>query len=110
MQNMNALNVYQINIFQILRFMHKHKLNTNPRIFENLFSQIEHRYPIRHSKNDYKQPKLKMKTTSFAITYRGPYLWNKYLDDSEKNIFSTALFSSTVKRKLLNAENERDLF
>ena len=47
MQKMNALNVYQINIFQILRFMHKHKLNKNPKIFANLFNKIDHKYPTR---------------------------------------------------------------
>ena len=39
---MNALNVYQPNIFQILRFMHKQKLNKNPKIFVNSFNKIEH--------------------------------------------------------------------
>ena len=37
MQKMNALNVYQINIFQIIRLMHKHKLNKNPKISANSF-------------------------------------------------------------------------
>ena len=35
MQKMNAVNVYQINIFQILRFMQKHKLSKNPELFVN---------------------------------------------------------------------------
>ena len=70
MQKMNALNVYQINIFQILRFMHKHKLNKNPKIFVNSFNKIEHKYPTRYSRNNNKQPKLKTRNTSFAINYR----------------------------------------
>ena len=73
MQKMNALNIYQINIFQILRFMHKQKLNKNPKIFVNSSNKLEHKYPRRYSRNNYKQPKLKTRNTSFAINYRGPY-------------------------------------
>ena len=110
MQKMNALNVYQINIFQILRFMHEHKLNKNPKIFANSFNMIEHKYPTKYSRNNYKQPKLKTKNTSFAINYWGLYLWNKCLDDNEKVILSMLLFSSIIKRKLLDIENETSFF
>ena len=108
MQKVNALDVYQINIFQFLRFMHKHKLNKNPKIFVNSFNKIEHKYPTRYSGNIYKQPKLKSRNTGFAINYRGPYLWNRCLDDNEKVILSMTLFLSIIKskRKLLDAENE----
>ena len=109
MQKMNALNVYQINIFQILRFIHKHKLNKNPKIFANSFNKIEHKYLTKCSRNN-KQPKLKTKNTSFAINYRGPYLWNKCLDDKKKVILPMPLFSSIIKRKLLDAENEISFF
>ena len=50
MEKMNALNVHQINIFQILQFMHKYKLNNNPKIFANSFNKIEHNYPTRYSR------------------------------------------------------------
>ena len=69
MQKMNTLNVYQLNIFQILRFMHKQKLNKNPKIFVNSFNKIKHKYPTRYSQNNYKQPKLKTRNTSFVINY-----------------------------------------
>ena len=105
MQIMNALNAYQINI-QILRFMHKHKLNEKPKIFANSFNKTEHKYPTRYSRNNYKPPKLKTRNTSFAINYWGPYLWNKCLDDNDKVLLSMPLFSSIMKRKLLDAENE----
>ena len=110
MQKMNALNVYQINIFQILRFMHKHKLNKNPKIFVNSFNKIEHKYPTRYSRNNYKQPKLKTKNTSFAINYWGLYLWDKCLDDDKKVILSVPLCSNIIKRKVLDAENETSFF
>ena len=50
------------------------------------------------------------KPTSFAINYRGLYLWNKCLDDNEKVILLMPLFSSIIKRNLLDAENEISFF
>ena len=44
MRDTNALNVYQINIFQVLQFMYKAKYNLNPRAFDNKFTKIYHRY------------------------------------------------------------------
>ena len=98
MQKMHALNVYQINIFLIIRFMHKHKLNKNPKISANSFNKIEHKYPTRYSRNNYKLPKLKTKNKSFAINYWEPYLWNKCPDDNEKVILSMNFFSSIIKK------------
>ena len=90
--------------------MHKHKLNKNPKIFVDSFNKTEHKYPARYSRNNYKQPKLKTRNSSFAINYRGPYLWNKCIDDNEKVILSMPLLSSIIKRKLLYAENETSFF
>ena len=81
---MNALNVYQLNN---LRFTHKQKLNKNPKIFVNSFNKMEHKYPTRNSRNNFKQPKLKTRNTSFAINDRGPYLWNKYRESFSVNAF-----------------------
>ena len=97
MQKMNALNVYQINIFHIIRFIHKHKLNKNPKRFVNSFKKIEHKYLTRYSRNNYKQPKLKTRNTSFTINLRGSYLWNKCLDDNEKVLFQCLYFQVLQK-------------
>ena len=43
MRGMNALNVYQIIFFQVLKFMYKPKQNLNPRVFDNTFIEIHHR-------------------------------------------------------------------
>ena len=84
--------------------MHKHKLDKNLKIFANSFNKIEHKYLTRQSRNNYKQPKLKTKNTSFSIIYWAPYIRNKYVDGNEKVILSMPLFSSIVKRKLLHPE------
>ena len=43
MRDVNALNVYKTNIFQVLKFMYKAKRNLNPRVFDNTFTEIHHR-------------------------------------------------------------------
>ena len=41
---LNALNVYQINLLQVLLFMHKIKANSSPRIFLHQFQTINRKY------------------------------------------------------------------
>ena len=43
------MNVYHINIFQRLRFVHKHNLNKNPKIFVNSFNKIGQKNPTKNS-------------------------------------------------------------
>ena len=57
MRDMNPLNVYQINIFQVLKFIYKSKHNLNPRVFANTFTEIHHGYPAKFSRSNFKQPK-----------------------------------------------------
>ena len=52
MVDMNALNVYQINIYQNLILIYKAHTGTAPSIFFNKFSKINHNYPAS-SKNKY---------------------------------------------------------
>ena len=110
MRDMNALNVYQINIFQVLKFMYKSKHNLNPRVFDNTFTEIHHGYPTRFSRSNFKQPKIITKTTSFAISSRGPKIWNNYLLEFEKNNLSLPLFLYKLKIKLLESEDKLAFF
>ena len=48
-KNLNALNVYQINIYQHLNFMHKFINNQIPSIFSSLIKRPEHKYPTNFS-------------------------------------------------------------
>ena len=48
--------------------MYKAKHNLNPRVFENTFTEIHHRYPTRFTRSNFQQPKIITKTTSFAIS------------------------------------------
>ena len=102
MRDMNALNVYQINIFQVLKFMYKSKHNLNPRVFDSMLIEIYHGYPTRFSKSNFKQPKIITKTTSFTISSCGPKIWNNYLHEFEKTILSLLLFLHKLKFNCLN--------
>ena len=114
MKDMNTLNVYQINIFQVLKFMHNlciiAKHNLNPRVFDNTFTETHHRYPTRFSRSNFKQPKIITKATSFAISSRGSKICNNYLHEFEKNILSLPLFLNELKHKLLESEDELAFF
>ena len=110
MRDMNALNVYQINIFQILKFMYKAKHNLNPIVFDNTFPEIHHRYPTRFPRSNFTQPKIITKATSFAISSRGSKIWKNYLHEFEKTILSLLLAFNKLKNKLLESEDELAFF
>ena len=101
----NALNVYKINIFQVLRFMLKAKHNVNPRVFDNTFTEIHHRYLTKFSRTNFKQPKTVAKTTNIVISSRGSKIWNNYLHELKKKILSFPLFLNKSKN-ILESENE----
>ena len=49
--NLNALNVYQINIYQHLNFMHKFVNNQIPSIFSHFIKRPDHIYPTNFSQS-----------------------------------------------------------
>ena len=110
MGDMNALNVHQKNIFHVLKFMYKAKHNLNPRVYDNIFTGIHHRYPTRISRSNLKQPKIITKVTSFVISSRRSKIWNNYLHKFEKALLSLPLFFSKLENKLLKPEDELAFF
>ena len=94
MRDMNTLNVYQTNIFQVFKFMYESKHTLNSRVFDNTFTEIHHGYPARFSRSNFIQRKTITKTNSFAISSRGPKIWNNYLHEFEKKKIIFAFISS----------------
>ena len=92
-KDMNALNVHQINIFQVFKLMYKAKHNLNPIIFGNTFTETHHRNPTKFSGSNFKQPKIITKSNSFVISSRKSKIWNNYLHEFEKNNFVFAFTS-----------------
>ena len=111
MLDMNALNVYQINIYQNLILLYKTHTGTTSSIFLSKFSKTNINYPTS-SKNsgNYTIPKSTMKLTNFAVSGRAPILWNTVLDVKLKEIESLPLFIAKVKKMLLSRDNELSFF
>ena len=67
LKNLNALNVYQINIFQILILMYiyiyKVKNNTTTKAITKLFHRIQNKYNTKSSTDNFSVPKTVSKTT-----------------------------------------------
>ena len=103
--SLNALNVYQINSYQHLNLIHKVSNNVAPLIF-NMFKKPSHKCPPNFSHNNFSLQKCSLSSTKYSISFRGPKLWNEFLNSDEKQISSYNLFLRKVKSKLLDTENE----
>ena len=68
MVRMKVLNIYKLNIYQILSLMFKMKANTAPCIFQNQFMEIQHQYSTRFSKNTFVESQLVCSQTKFSIS------------------------------------------
>ena len=109
MNQLKALNVYQINLYQIASFMYQVKNGSIPKIFSNDFSSVEHFYPTRFSQKNFQLPRS-LKTSRFSIISRGPKIWNEFLSSNEKDSSSLYSFKYSLKKKILNSSNELEFF
>ena len=110
LRSINALNIFQINIFQTVQFMHKIKNKNAPRVFQDLFSVPCHAYPTNFSLSNFLVPRTALKSSRFAISTRGPYLWNTCLTKREKEIDNFLLFKHRSKEKILELSTATNLF
>ena len=72
---------------------------------QNKFNMFSDDYFTKNSMCNFKQPRFSLKVTKFAISSRGPCLWNKILDNITKAFTSYSLFQTTIKNRLINLEN-----
>ena len=104
---MKALNVFQLNIFNILCFMYKCKQDLNPTVFRNIFTHRTKTKYARRNENSIQEPLCQTNFSQYCISYRGPYLWNKIVI-SKKLTFSDSdslqAFKHVLKRFLLSME------
>ena len=105
LRSLNALNVYQINLYQHLSFMHKVSYNVAPLIFNDIFKKPSHKYPTKFPHNNSTLKKCSLNSTKYSISFREPKLWNEFLNSDEKQISYFNLFSKKIKSKLLDTEN-----
>ena len=83
---LNVLNVYQINLFQHLNFMHRLRIDDLPKSFNNTFKKPDQKYPTKFSICNYSMKKHSVSSSKFAISCRGPKLWNEFLSNEENKI------------------------
>ena len=93
----NALNLYQLNLFQILNFMYKTCRKLVPDVFQTLFVEKINKYTLK-SQGNYAKPFKKSKLTQFSISYRGPHVWNNLLDKQTE--LKSIINQNTFKQKL----------
>ena len=110
LKNLNALNVYQINIYQHLGFMHKFNNNETPKVFNNIIKRPEHRYPTNFSSLNFSLKSYSLNNTKYSISFRGPKLWNGIPNNQEKEIQSFPLFQKKMKVKHLNLKTKPFVF
>ena len=110
MEENNILNVYKINLYQVLNFMFRVHNETIPKTFNNKFKYIDHKYETRHSTDNFMVPKRTTRITRFAISSRGPRIWNSLTSNSAKTINFYPLFKSTIKENLLKLKVEKNYF
>ena len=110
LKSINILKVYQSNILNNTILMHQISTKPAPSIFLSKFKKPSHLYPTRFSNVNYIKPTYKLNKCKFWISVRGPYLWNEFLTQTEKEIESTSNFKILVKQKLLSSYNELSHF
>ena len=81
------------------------KNNTIPEAFENKFEIIHCHCPTKHSENNFIEPQIYFKATKFAISSRGPPLWNSLTDKDTKTITSAPAFKRRLKNHLIKIKN-----
>ena len=80
-----VLNVYQVNIWKNLVFMHQINSNTVPTIFFNKFKKPTHNYPTNFAGTNYSIPPFKLNKSKHRISIRDPTLWKNIPTDTEKS-------------------------
>ena len=64
--------------------MFKIKRDSAPAAFRNDFREISHRYPIGFSQSNFVEGNILSNQTKFAVSSRGPRLWNRLLNLNKK--------------------------
>ena len=107
LRKINAVNVYQINLYQHLNFMHKVNNQETPGILNDLIKRPVHKYPTNFSKLIFCLKNVSLNSKRNSISFRGPKLWNEILHEEGKEFESYSLFQNKIKSKLLMIQNKK---
>ena len=78
-ENLNALNVYQINTYRHLNFLHKFIKHQISLIFSDLTERTFHKYPANFSRLSFYLKRYYLNGTKCSISILGPKLWNDFI-------------------------------
>lgn len=110
LKSLNILNAYQLNIYHCLNLMYKIKNDSGPEAYKTKFKPISHSYPTAYSRENFSLPKKKTNFSKFSISYRGPYLWNNFLNQELKQENTFFAFKNKLKTFIINGTNEIRFF
>ena len=110
MDRFGIRNIYKLSIYHTVNLMFRVKHNTIPEAFSTKFQIVQHSYATKHSENNFEEPKVTLKTTKFAISSRGPCLWNEHIDSFVKTITSALVFKAKLKEYLIELRNVTNYF
>ena len=110
LRSLNALNVYQINLYQHLNFMYKFKNKHTPKIFDDIFKKPIHQHPTQFSEDNFSVKTFSLRSTKYLISIGEPKIWNAFLTHEEKPLESQRLFLKKIKSSQLDTEHERKYF
>ena len=96
MEEMKVLNIYKLQMYQVLTFMFKIKRDTAPAAFRNDFQEISYRYPRGIIQSNFVESSILSNQTKFAVSSRGPRLSNRLLNQEQKNMAYINGFKNSV--------------
>ena len=105
LKTLNAPNIYQRNLLQVLLFMQKIKTNSSSRIFLHHFQTVNHKHATWYPKNNSKEPK---RPTNYAILHssaRSSYLEQLFKWNWKKTYHGSISLNVKSKKKYLNLKN-----
>ena len=101
MKHLDILNVYKLNLYQILNMIFRVKTNSIPETLRNKFKVIEHNYSTRYNEYSFKESNIFFRVAEFATSPHRPRLWNKHIDKFLKTTNSLPLFKVKIKDCLI---------
>ena len=108
--SLNALNVYQINLYEHLAFMYKLNKNKARLTFNDVIKKPYHKYFTKFSENRFNLKAISLKSTKYPASFCSPKIWNKSLTEEEKELQSFSIFKKVVHSRLLEGEHELEYF
>ena len=105
-----VLNVYQVNIWKNLVFMHQINSNTVPTIFLNKLKKRTHNYSRNFARSKYSIQPYKLIKSKYRISIRDPTLWKNIPVDREKKQQKTNIIKTVMRNKLVALENKLTYF